>query len=206
MKGLHSKKAAVHPSLLQPLSIVEVETSTQKSREIQYIKAGKTAVMFEDICVNPAKTAIALFVAEVLNRSLRETEKDEALFDFLYNSIVLLDKCKAGAANFHLVFLLEYSRYLGFYPNAEDKQAGSYFDLQNGAFCSLPPLHAYYLMPDWAEIIFQLTRMNYDNLHQYSVSRGQRAEILRYLMDYYRLHLSDFGKLKSLEVLQMLFD
>ena len=206
IKGVYGKKSALRLSMLQPLSIIEVETSNQKSRDIQYIKEGKTVFVFEDICFNPAKTAISLFIAEVLLRSLRETEKDEQLFDFLHKSIALLDNCKAGTANFHLIFLLEFSRYLGFYPNTEDMNEGYYFDLQNGSFVARQPLHQHYLSPKWAEIISGLTKMNYENLHQYAVSREQRAEILRWLLDYYRLHVSDFGKLKSLDVLQILFD
>lgn len=206
VKGVHGKKSALRLSMLQPLSIIEIETSNRKNRDIQYIKEGKTAVVFEDIYFNPAKNAIALFIAEVLLRSLRETEKDEALFEFLHQSIVLLDRCKTGTANFHLVFLVQFSRHLGFYPNVEEKQSNAYFDLQNGSFVAARPLHIYYLTPQWAEVIFQLTRMDYNNLHQYQISREQRAEILRFLLDYYRLHVSDFGRPKSLEVLQALFD
>ncbi|MDR1698759.1 MAG: DNA repair protein RecO [Prevotellaceae bacterium] len=206
VKGVHGKKSALRLSMLQPLSIIEIEMSNRKSRDIQYIKEGKTAFVFEELHFNPAKSAIALFIAEVLLRSLRETEKDEALFDFLHKSIVLLDGCKNGTANFHLIFLVEFSRHLGFYPNVEERQPNAYFDLQNGSFVPARPLHAHYLTPQWAEVIFHLTKMNYSHLPQYRISREQRTEILRWLLDYYRLHVSDFGKLKSLDVLQMLFD
>ena len=51
-----------------------------------------------------------------------------------------------------------------------------------------------------------LLRMNYDTIHLFAMSRGERNRCLAIINDYYRLHLPDFPILKILDVLRELFD
>ena len=60
-----------------------------------------------------------MFLAEFLSHALREEGKNEPLFAYLVSSIRWLDACRSDYANFHLVFLIRLSRFLGFYPNLE---------------------------------------------------------------------------------------
>ena len=129
------------------------------------------------------------------------------LFAYLQHSIIWLDECGGGFANFHLVFLMRLSRFLGLYPNLEDYHTGDYFDLLNACFTSIrPQLHSSYINPEEAGRLRQLMRMNYETMHLFGMSRAERARCLTIMNDYYRLHLPDFPALKSLEVLKELFD
>ena len=199
------KNSRLRQSLFQPLSIIEYEADHKGSRELQRIREARSLYAFSGIPVDPVKNAIALFLSEVLFRALEERESNPALFDYLMQSVQILDLCQQGTANFHLVFLIKLTRYLGFYPNVEDNAPGWYFDLLAGTFCELRPLHDAWLSPEDAQGFAVLLRINFENMPAFRYDRHQRQRILRQTLDYYRLHLSDFPRIKSLEVLQDLF-
>ena len=113
--------------------------------------------------------------------------------------------CQRSFANFHLVFLLRMTRFLGIYPNLSERGTGRYFDLETGQFTAQAPLHNHFLMPADAARLPLLMRMNYDTMHLFRFSREERQRLLAALNDYYRLHLPAFPDLKSLDVLHEIF-
>ena len=172
-------------------------------------KAAVKSVLFQPLSIpyDPYKSSMALFLAEFLYRAIREEAENRPLFAYLQHSVIWLDECREGFANFHLVFLMRLSRFLGLYPNLEDYHNGDYFDLLNACFTSSrPQLHSSYINPEEAGRLRQLMRMNYETMHLFGMSRAERTRCLTIMNDYYRLHLPDFPALKSLDVLKELFD
>ncbi|MEG2515116.1 MAG: DNA repair protein RecO, partial [Bacteroidaceae bacterium] len=88
----------------------------------------------------------------------------------------------------------------------EDYHQGDYFDLMNACFSSFKPFHNSYIKPEEAAKLIRLMRMNYETMHLFKMSRGERNRCLATINDYYRLHLPEFPVLKSIGVLQELFD
>lgn len=201
----HSKRSSLRSAFFQPLSLVEIEADHHANRSLQRIKEVRSIFPFTGIPVDPVKNTLALFLAEVLYRSLREAEKNPALFDYLLRSVQLLDLCEKGLANFHLVFLIKLTRYLGFYPNVEGQRPNWYFDLQGGSFVPTRPFHNAWLSPEQAVGFASLMRMSFDNLHAFRFDHRERVEILNQMMNYYRMHLTEFPTIKSLAVLQEVF-
>ena len=146
-----------------------------------------------------------MFLSEFLFRVLKEEGRDEALFSYLAGSVMWLDTCEKSFSNFHLVFLIRLSRFLGLYPNTEDYAEGAYFDLMNACFTMEKPFHGMFLHPEESARIVNLMRMKYDNMHLFTMKRMERNRCLDIINEYYRLHLPDFPELKSLPVLQELF-
>lgn len=203
--GVNKKKSVVRAAFLQPLSIVAIDVLHTPGRDIQRMKDIRMKHQFNAIPFDPVKNSLALFISEMLFRVLRQTEPDESLFLFLENSIQQLDYCEAGIANFHLVFLIKLSRYLGFEPNRDDEQT-KYFDLLNGVFLQQKPLHTHYLTPEISEQFNKVLDVDYSSMQNLSLSRATRAKLLEIMIEYYRLHIPEFHGLNSLSVLQSLFD
>ena len=202
-----SRKAAVKSVLFQPLSFIEFEADYRPNARSEEVKEAKSFYPFSSIPYDPYKSAMALFLSEFLYRAIREEAENRPLFAYLQHSIIWLDECREGFSNFHLVFLMRLSRFLGLYPNLEDYHAGDYFDLLNACFTSTrPQLHSSYINPEDAGRLRQLMRMNYETMHLFGMSRAERTRCLTTINDYYSLHLPDFPVLKSLEVLKELFD
>lgn len=202
-----SRKAAVKPVLFQPLSLIEFEADFRPNASLYRIKEAKSFYPFSSIPYDPFKSAMALFLAEFLYRAIREEAENRPLFAYLQHSVIWLDTCREGYANFHLVFLMRLSRFLGLYPNLDDYHEGAYFDMLNACFTSLrPQLHSSYIQPEESARLLRLMRMNYETMHLFAMNRAERGRCLNIINEYYRLHLPDFPVLKSLAVLQELFD
>ncbi len=201
-----TKKAAVKSVLFQPLSLVEFEVDYRPTVSLQRIVEAKFYYPFRSLPFDPCKSAIGLFIAEFLYRALREESENRPLFAYLLYSIQWLDTIECGFANFHLVFLMRLSKFLGLYPNVEGYRPGDYFDLQNACFVSGHPLHRCYIDKEESARLLRLMRMNYETMGLFRMNRAERNRCLSVICDYYRLHLPDFPELKSLEILSQLFD
>lgn len=200
-----SKKSTLRSAFFQPLTLVELHVEHTVNRNLQRIKDVRTFCPFTEILVDPIKSSMALFIAEVLYRTLRESEKNSPLFDFLCQSIQLLDASNQGVANFHLVFLLKLTRYLGFYPNVEGASEGWHFDLHDGCFVPKRPFHQAWLSPEESVAFTRIMRMSFENMHAFKFNHVERGQLLKQIIQYYRIHLPDFPTIKSLEVLQEMY-
>jgi DNA repair protein RecO (recombination protein O) len=200
------KKTTVSKALFLPLSVVEMDVEHQNKRDLHRIRETKQCYPLNRLFTDPVKNALALFIAEVLFRVVKDTEPDARLFDYLYRSIHLLELAEDGVANFHVVFLLHLLHYLGIFPNTDSYAEGYYFDMQNGIFADQAPLHRYYLNREESQIFARLFKISYENMSLYIFSRHDRVNILNRILTYYRIHLPEIPEIKSLPILQALFE
>ncbi len=200
------RKAGVKSIFFQPLTFLELDYESRPRASFQKVRDVRIEYTYESLPYHPVKSALALFLSEFLYRALKNEQDNLPLFAYLHHSLQWLDRCSGPEiANFHLVFLIRLTRFLGFYPNAEDYHTNDYFDLQNAAFVGIRPYHAAFLPPEEAKHVPLLMRMNYPTLRYFRFSRTQRMRILEVINNYYRFHLPDFPELKSPEVLHELF-
>ena len=200
-----SPKAKLKKQYFQPLTLLYIEADVRQQMQFQKLHDASLLTPLPSLLADPSKLAIGLFVSEFLYHALRDEQQNEPLFDYVRNSIEWLDQREADYANFHLVFLMHLSRFLGFYPNLDDYREGCYFDLRAASFCVNPPTHRDFLMPQEAARIQLMMRMNYATMHLFRLSRADRNRIVEVLTLYYRLHLPQFPELRSLPVLKELF-
>lgn len=198
-------KGKVKKQFFQPLTILEIETDIRPRQQLQKLHDVRLAAPFASIPFEPDKLAISLFVAEFLYYALRSEQRNELLYEYLENSIVWLDGQQSSFANFHLVFLLRLTRFLGFYPNLDDYKDGDYFDLRESVFMPMPPVHRDFLHPEEAQKVQLMMRMDFPTMHLFRMSHQERNRLLEVSLKYYRLHLPDFPEMKSIEVLQALY-
>ena len=198
-------KGKVKKQFFQPLTILEIETDLRPRQQLQKLHDVRLAAPFASIPFEPDKLAISLFVAEFLYYALRSEQQNELLYDYLEYSILWLDGQQARYANFHLVFLLRLTRFLGFYPNLDDYMDGDYFDLRESVFMPVPPVHRDFLHPEEAQKVQLMMRMDFPTMHLFRMSHQERNRLLDVTLKYYRLHLPDFPEKKSIEVLQALY-
>ena len=206
LPGSKRKKSGLSRSLFMPLSVLDMDVDHGNRRDIQRIKEAHLSFPLVEISTNPIKNMLALFLSEVLFRVVKETEPDGRLFRFLYDSVSLLERTETGIANFHLVFLLHLLYYIGIYPNAESNSDSLYFDMLNSVFVREHPAHVHYLNQQECIVMVRLLKMTYENMSLYSFSRRERVRIIERILEYYRLHLPEFPEIRSLGVMQTLFD
>lgn len=198
-------KSKVKKQFFQPLTLLDIEVDVRMKVQLQKLSDVRLAQPYQSIPFEAHKLSISLFVAEFLYHALRSEQRNDLLYDYLENGLLWLDGQGSGYANFHLVFLMRLSRFLGFYPNLDNYVLGDYFDLRESEFVVNPPLHRDFLYPEEAEKVQLMMRMDYPTMHLFLMSHQERNRLLEVLLTYYRLHLPDFPEMKSIAVLQELY-
>jgi DNA repair protein RecO (recombination protein O) len=184
----------------QPLTILEIEAVHKNKGTLENFKEIKISTPFHSIHSDIYKSTIVMFISEVLHHSIREEEKNESLFDFLEAALLWLDN-HDEMANFHLILMLETTKYLGFYPDTSDIDM-PFFEMIEGVFT---PFHAISSLSEHETNLFKkLIALRFDT-DQKNFHVIERQLVLKILIDYYTLHLDGFKKPKSLDVLKEVF-
>lgn len=198
-RGKGSKMA-----LLQPLFVLSFEGLEPTHGDLHKMREVQNDIVFKSVPYDIRKSTIALFMAEVLYRLVGESEANEPLFDFVYNSVRALDEIEEGVANFHLWFLANLSRYLGYFPGNEHRK-GCWFDMREGLYVTTMPLHDYSMNASEAELLRDLTECDLECLGEIPLNREQRVAMLSRLVEYYSIHLEAIRSVRSIEILQEVF-
>lgn len=199
------KKPRFAKAMFQPLSVLDMEVEHLNLRDLQRLKEAKVSMPFISVLSNPVKTTICIFLAEFIGKIVKEGQANKLLFDYIFQSLRILDLVESNYVNFHLVFMIRLSQFLGFYPDATGYEKGMYFDMQNGVFALYKPNHIHFLNPDDSLVFHNLLRMNYENMFNFKFSGKERKNIIHRIVEYYRLHLTNFSEIKSVEILHEIF-
>jgi DNA repair protein RecO (recombination protein O) len=151
------------------------------------------------------KNSQVLFLAEVLYKVLKEEDTNPELFGFLQSSLQLLDVSEDNMANFHLLFLVQLTKYLGFYPDNNFSEDRSGFDMQNGQFGQGSGIQTDYFSQSSSDLLNVLLGCSFGKLAELSVRQEDRQQFLGEFMNYYRIHIQGFGKVKSLAILEEIY-
>lgn len=201
----HSKRAAVHHTLFQPLAILDIEWEHRPKANLQRPKAVQVGIPFVSIHSDVYKMSIAMFVAEMLHCAIHDEPDWRTIYNYVVRSVQWLDMCEKGYSNFHLVFMLRLTHFLGFMPNTEEALPTDFFDLRSSCFVHSQPPHPDFLKPQYATLIPKLLRMRYDTMRFFKFTGAERTRLLEHINTYYRLHIPNFPELKSLSILKQLF-
>lgn len=205
VNGVNGKKSSFKPGLFQPLTLLELDIYIKNSRELQRIKEVKLTLPLVELRSNLVKNTLALFISEVLYKVLREFQQDKALFSYLLRATELLENQQHGIAHFHILFLMNLSRFLGFYPNSEFAGQYGFFDLLEGRFCLFPPIHTHFISGPLLQDFRTLLDTSLADLEQFHFSKDERSALLEFILVYYQIHMPGMSSLKSLSVLQEVF-
>lgn len=191
--------------LYQPATLLEMEVYHNELKNMHRIKESNRAFLYKNILSDVVKNSIALFMVELLQKTLRQPEQNNQLFYFCEDALIKLDEASpAVTANFALYFILQLSHFFGFRINDQDSPEGDfYLDLQEGNFTSSQPAHLHYLPPEdaWTTSEF-LKMMQPHELSQLKLNHVKRRHLLSKYLEYYQLHIPDFGQMKTLAVME----
>ena len=201
-----SAKSKIRKQLFQPLAMLSLEYDFRPKVQLQKIKEATILHPYSSLPFDMDKLTVGMFISEFLYHSLYGEESNKPMFDYISDSLQWFDSSPSPAANFHLVFMMRLSRFLGFYPNLDDYVQGCGFDLRNGSFSSVAPLHSDYLSSAEASLMSLMMRMNYPTMHLFKFTRAQRNRLLDVIVQYYRLHIPGFPDMKSLDVLRNIYN
>lgn len=203
VKGvLKSKKGKLKPAYFQPLTQLQITGSHNNKGNLNSIREVQVINSYQTIYTSVIKQTIVLFLSEVLSGIIKEEEENKQLFSYLETAFVWLDT-HSNISNFHLLFLLNLSKYLGFYPDTSEQQKLG-FNLIEGRFTN--STHEKLIVSGNELILFKrVLGINFDAIESMSFSKQERQKVLRMIIRYFELHLDGFRQPKSLDVLETVF-
>jgi len=202
-----SKRSAGTAASFQPAALLDLVVYHNDLKQLQRVREFGWSHLYEHVFFDVRKNAVSLYMVELLQKCFKQPEQNEALYNFIEDAFLHLDRAEeAVVGNFALYFSLHLAGFFGF--RIEDNyghQKNNILDLQEGMFISTPPSHPHYIEGLLAETTSQLLKtMQPGELQQIRLNQSTRRQLLQAYEDYYALHLPEFGRLKSLPVLQEL--
>ena len=199
IKGARSKtKGKKQLGLYQPLTQIEITARHKNKGGLETLHTAKIHIPYQSIPFEMDKLTVVFFLSEILEKALREEEANKNLFRFLESSLVWFDTHdKTG--NFHIMFLLQLTKHLGFFPdmNSIDKD---FFDIENGQFVNA--LGEQIVAEKSLNLLIkQFLGTKFDNIQNVLITGRQKKQLLSILMQYYKTHVYGFSIPKSLNVL-----
>ncbi len=188
VRGVRGKNSKTKINLLQPLNIIDIEAKHKLKSFLHNLQEYSLTESYKTIPYDIAKSSIALFISEVLSKTLKDGETDIELFNFVKKYINELDNNVENINNFHIIFLVRYTSFLGFFPNVDDNLIHKFTINTTIATITQKILDSQQLVPNINEI-----------------TKANRNEILELLIEYYNIHLNNTLNIKSLDVLKSVF-
>lgn len=185
VNGVRSAKSRGKIALYQPLTLLDLVVYKKPTVDINRISELKCSNPLQSIPYEIVKSSIGVFLAEVLYKSVKEDESSPVLFEFIYHSIEVLDTLEKHYQNFHLQFLIKLSHHLGF----------GLIDMNN-----MPHLSGENLSQ-----LFQVL-INAKYGEALNITHEERKLILEDIITFYKVHIDSLKEIKSLKVLQAVFD
>lgn len=203
LKGiLTARKKTWNHALFQPLTQLDLVATHKNQGGLEYIREAKVSYPYKTLHSDLKKNAIALFLSEMLHNSLHEEEENLSLFSYLQQALQWLDTHEE-IANFHILFLLHLTKYLGCSPdNTHPKYP--LFDLQEGKFVLFATTSPV-LEGEECFAFSTFLGMKFDALSSVKITKEMRQKLLQAIVMYFQLHVHGFKKPRSLPILHELF-
>jgi len=188
----------------QPLFILDTQIYYKPNRSIQKIKEYKLSTPLINIVSDIRKSSLAIFLAEVISKTVKEEYIDKLLFDFIKTSILILEELEHNISIFHILFLIKLSKYLGFYQEYIYK--ARYFDYKEGVATNVIPTHKHYMDENTYNIFIHLNKLAFNSSNIKNIDLKDRDKVLEILLDMYKLHIHSFNNLKSYSIFKEIFE
>ncbi len=192
VNGVRAPGSRAKTALYQPLTVLDMVVYDKETGGLQRISEARVISANQLIPFDFKRTGIALFMTEVISKSIYENYQNEHLFDFIRKSIAYLDRPDALLSHFPLVFLIEKAKFLGFAP---DQAAGFLAESRSLPFTSAEiEIAEPYLQALMSESFLCSARLGH----------ALRRKLLDHLLDFYSEHLDNPGQWKSIDILRQL--
>lgn len=189
---------------IEPLSLLDIVAAPPRYGSMHRISEAKNSFIPTASLGDMAKASISMFLAEVLYKTVQESQANQLLFDYLWHSVRALDGVQEGLANFHLYFMVNLCGFLGYSPR-DNYTEDSFFDIERGEFVIIKPQHDYYIDQASSEKFNAMLHVSLTDLASVRMNRATRVYLLSSLITFINIHTGMRYRISSLEMLSELF-
>ena len=201
IRGIRKQKSKIRPVLLQHLTLVDLVVYHKEKSNLQTIKEIQIAIPYKSIPFDIRKSSLALFINELLYKSIREEETNRKLFDFIWGSCEYLDDTTHSIHYFHLWFMVHLTAFLGFIPQMNYSEQKKIFNMKEGVFQETPPGHEYFMDERSGAFFYQLFTLPTEKDILLNFPLEERNIMVEKILQYYQIHLPGFTGLRAHHIL-----
>ncbi|MGA3013980.1 MAG: DNA repair protein RecO [Bacteroidales bacterium] len=204
VKGIRKQNARIKLGLFQPLTLLDLVVYHKEKSSLQNLKEVAYSYNYQQIPFDIRKSSIALFLNELIYKTIHEEEPHPELFSFIYQSLLDFDSAAENFMHFHLFFSFQLTRYLGCMPQLDYSEKNCFLNLREGTFQAIAPEHSDFLDPSLSKIFFQLISTSKPFITALDIPPETRDKLLEMILIYFRLHVPGFREMKSHRILHTL--
>lgn len=195
------RKSASKANIYQPTTLLDLVVYHTPNKNLQRIKEARVNFIYHDLQRHIVKNTIAIYIAELITKTIYEPEANPELFEFFEQSFLYIDQHKESElANFPIRFTLELARHLGFGIHNQYSEELNVLDLQHGQFCSKVDVTSFHFLE--GEMANYISSILFENeIETHVLNQSKRKELLAVCIQYLRLHIPHLSELRSVDVL-----
>ena len=199
-----TKKRGSQAMYFQPAALLEMVVYHNELKQLQSIKEVRWHTLYNEIHSDVTRNSVALFMVELFSKNTRQSEPNPELFAFMEDNLRILDETPLSVtANLPLHYALHLAGELGFRVENNYNSHQCILDLREGRFTSAIPDHPQFLDGRLSEATSELLNMeNPVTLYRLKLNQQLRRQLLDAYIQFYQLHIPDFGQLRSIKVLE----
>jgi DNA repair protein RecO (recombination protein O) len=205
IKGVRraTKTAHAKSSFFQVGALLDMIVYHNPMKQLNFVKEFKWAVIYKNILTDVVKNAVACYTIELLQKTIKQPDENPELFYFTEDILKAIDDSTGTvAANMPLYISLQLPSLLGIQIIDNYTTVNNILDLKDGCFVSHRPNHQYVVEEPYSKHISDLLKAIHPNdLNDIQLNGKIRKQLLDELEIFYQLHISDFGKIKTLPIL-----
>jgi len=200
-KGVRKKGAHIKRNLFSPLSLIRLVANHKEGEGLRVLRDVSCEFQLNGIATDMAKTAVSIYISELLSRSISAQMADANLYNYIEDAVLNLDRASESIAGFPLAFTIGLTQFLGFDPHNNFSATETYFDMVEGNFSSGPPGHPYYFCSPLSDSFAEVLKTLNIGIANIKIDYSTRTDLLSKMLGYFRIHIPAFGEMKSVQVL-----
>jgi DNA repair protein RecO (recombination protein O) len=205
VQGARKSKSRIRASLFQPLTLLDMVVYHKEKSGLQRIREARCSHPFHTLTTDIRKTTLAIFICEMLINAFKHQEPQKEAFDFIFHAVQKLDMEEDNLAIFHMVFLLQLSKFLGFSPGKNYTDLKCFFNLKEGIYQSQYDNAILCLTREESNYFYKLSVTNLQDTSKLDIPAAMRKILLQKTIDFYRYHMEGFKEIKSHHILESVF-
>ena len=204
VNGVRTQKKTVKAHYYQPASLLDMQVYHNDLKNLQRLKEVKWSMIYQNVLSDVIKHSIAIYMVELLHRCLKQPEPNPELFSFCEDAFTQLDQADGMVrANFPLYFALQLPQFFGFQLQNNYSAKNNIFDIREGKFTDEDSASPDYINVDLSFHLSEISKAVHPlDLDEIKMNGSNRLALLKEMEKFYSFNIPDFGKMKSLDILQ----
>ncbi len=200
--GMNNPRLPMKEAFFQPFILLDLVSYYKPQGSIHRLKEAHVSPLLNNILFDVLHTTVAMFLAEVVAKCIKEEEENIALFDFLERKILELELAQDyELALFPLTFLIDFAVELGFQLLNNFSDQNIFFNLREGSYSSRIESSEYSLGSEESEFLSQLID-RHQRKNFVKAPKNLRNDLIERMLVFYQIHVPSFLKVKSFEILK----